>query len=169
MDVLAGARDERHLNDLRRLLARGTLLATESTDYEEAAALYRTCLRGGETVRKMIDCLIASIAIRTGTPVLHHDTDFDVFARHTSLQIDRSGRKCVPGPAIWATPHVALGGASSVTRSCAWLTRHGLILRQQRSRAGLGDRRPGTRPMPLSEVHLRSGRERQPGADQRRP
>jgi predicted nucleic acid-binding protein len=37
----------------------------------------------------MIDCLIAGIAIRTGMPVLHHDTDFDVLARHTSLQIDR--------------------------------------------------------------------------------
>jgi predicted nucleic acid-binding protein len=89
MEVLAGARDERHLNDLRRLLARGTLLATESTDYEEAAALYRTCRRSGETVRRMIDCLIAAIAIRIGISVLHHDTDFDVLARHTSLQIDR--------------------------------------------------------------------------------
>jgi len=28
MEVLAGARDERHLNDLRRLLARGTLITT---------------------------------------------------------------------------------------------------------------------------------------------
>ncbi len=90
MEVLAGARDERHLNDLRRLLARGTLLATESTDYEEAAALCRTCRRGGETVRKLIDCLISSVAIRTGTRVLHHDSDFDVLARHSSLQIDQA-------------------------------------------------------------------------------
>ena len=49
MEVLAGARDERHLNDLRRMLARGTLMATEPTDYEEAAALYRVCRRNGET------------------------------------------------------------------------------------------------------------------------
>lgn len=89
MEVLAGARHERHLNDLRRLLARGTLLATEPTDYEEAAALYRACRRGGETVRRMIDCLIASIAIRTGAVVLHQDTDFAVLARHTPLLIDR--------------------------------------------------------------------------------
>ena len=72
-------------------------------------------------------------------------------------------------PAIWATPHVAFGGASSGTLSCAWLTRHGLILRQGRGRAGFGDRRPGTRPMALSEVHQGSGQERQSGADQRRP
>ena len=39
MEVLAGARDEFHLNDLRRLLARASLLRTESGDYERAAAL----------------------------------------------------------------------------------------------------------------------------------
>jgi len=89
MEVLAGARDERHLNDLRRLLARATLLPTEATDYEEAAALYRVCRRNGETVRKMIDCLIVSVAIRADTSVLHDDADFDVLARHTPLRIDR--------------------------------------------------------------------------------
>ncbi len=89
MEVLAGARDERHLNGLRRLLARGTLITTEPTDYEEAAALYRVCRRNGSTVRKLIDCLIASIAVRSGTPLLHADSDFDVLARHTPLEIDQ--------------------------------------------------------------------------------
>jgi predicted nucleic acid-binding protein len=88
MEVLAGARDEQHLSDLRGLLARGSLIPTEPTDYEEAAALYRTCRRRGETVRKLIDCLIAASAIRTSTPVLHTDNDFEVLARHTPLQID---------------------------------------------------------------------------------
>ena len=37
MEVLAGARDERHLGDLRRLLARGTTVSTVPTDYEDAA------------------------------------------------------------------------------------------------------------------------------------
>lgn len=89
MEVLAGARDERHLTDLRKLLARAALLSTAATDYEEAAALYRVCRGGGETVRKLIDCLIASVAIRVDVPVLHHDTDFDVLARHTPLRVDR--------------------------------------------------------------------------------
>ena len=78
-----------HLNDLRRLLARGTLITTEPTDYEEAAALYRVCRRDGATVRTMIDCLIASIAIRSGSPLSHADSDFDVLARHTPLELDR--------------------------------------------------------------------------------
>ena len=78
MEVLAGARDERHLRDLRRLLAGATLLATDSVDFEEAAALYRICRRKGETPRKLIDCLIAAVAIREDVTILHCDSDFDV-------------------------------------------------------------------------------------------
>jgi predicted nucleic acid-binding protein len=89
MEVLAGARDEHHLSDLRGLLARGSLLPTAATDYEDAAALYRVCRGQGETVRKLIDCLIAAIAIRTSATLLHADRDFEVLARHTSLQIER--------------------------------------------------------------------------------
>ncbi len=89
MEVLAGARGESHLNDLRRLLARASLIPTEPTDFEDAAALYRTCRRGGETVRKLIDCLIAALAIRVDIPVLHADTDFDVISRHSALRIER--------------------------------------------------------------------------------
>ena len=67
MEVLAGARDELHLENLRRLLARAALIPTEATDYEDAAALYRRCRGRGETVRKLVDCLIAASAIRTMT------------------------------------------------------------------------------------------------------
>jgi len=87
MEVLAGARDDRHLNELRRLLARASSVAAEPVDYEEAAALYRTCRRRGETVRRLIDCLIAAVAIRVDASVLHADTDFDVLARHTALRV----------------------------------------------------------------------------------
>ncbi len=88
MEVLSGARDEQHLQDLRRLLARASLLPTRATDYEQAAALYRTCRRGGGTVRKLMDCLIAATAIRSGTPVLHADSDFETLARLTALDVE---------------------------------------------------------------------------------
>ena len=89
MEVLAGARDDSHLSSLRRLLARAETIPTLTTDYEDAAALYRQCRRRGETVRKLVDCLIAASAIREGVPVLHSDTDFEVLARHTDLQVYR--------------------------------------------------------------------------------
>ena len=88
MEVLAGARDEQHLQQLRRLLARASTLPTEPVDYDAAAAPYRTCRQRGHTVRKLIDCLIAAVAIRGNVPVLHRDEDFDILAQHTPLQVD---------------------------------------------------------------------------------
>ncbi|MFP5254610.1 MAG: PIN domain-containing protein [Acidimicrobiia bacterium] len=87
LGVLAGARDEAHLRQLRGLLARATLLPTGPADYEAAAALHRVCRRRGETVGKLIDCLVGAIAVREGAPLLHADTDFDVLARNTDLEI----------------------------------------------------------------------------------
>ncbi len=87
MEVLAGARDDAHLRQLRGLLARATVLPTGPADYEAAAALYRVCRRRGETVRKLIDCLIGAVAVREHVPVLHADAGFDVLARHTTLEV----------------------------------------------------------------------------------
>ena len=87
MEILAGARDEHHLAQLRGLLGRATLLPTTPTGYDQAAALYRTCRRRGETIRKLIDCLIASVALRADAEVLHADADFAVLARNTALRI----------------------------------------------------------------------------------
>lgn len=91
MEVLAGARDEQHLRSLERLLARAVALHTTPADYDDAAALFRLCWRRGETVRKLVDCLIASVAMRGGVAVLHNDRDFDTIARHTQLEVDPIG------------------------------------------------------------------------------
>ena len=87
MEVLAGAHDEGHLEMLRRLLAMAVVLPTEPAHYDDAAALFRRCRSEGETVRRLIDCLIAAVAVRADVPVLHRDRDFDVLACHTELQI----------------------------------------------------------------------------------
>ncbi len=88
MEVLAGARDQEHLEQLRRLLARATLLPTESIDFDTAAAIYRSCRSQGKTVRKLIDCLIAAGALRANVPLLHLDQDFTAIAAATGLRID---------------------------------------------------------------------------------
>jgi predicted nucleic acid-binding protein len=88
LEVLAGARDEPHARDLRRLLARCKLLpAEEPSDHEAAAALYRACRRQGITIRRPPDLLIATISIRTGACLLHLDADFTAIARHAPLQV----------------------------------------------------------------------------------
>lgn len=88
VEVLVGARDQRELGSLRRLLARCDFVPLdEPSDHEAAAELYRACRREGSTVRRAADCLIAAVAIRVGVPVLHCDADFDVLARHTALTL----------------------------------------------------------------------------------
>lgn len=85
-EVLAGARDEAHLHQLRGLLGRAHLVHCQPADYDVAAGLYRRCRRRGDTVRRLIDCLIAAVAVREGLSILHHDSDFEILARHTDLE-----------------------------------------------------------------------------------
>lgn len=93
LEVLAGARDEKQAQELRRLLARCEFLPMEEpSDHEVAAALYRACRRQGTAVRRLPDCLIATVAIRTGSQMLHQDSDFDVIARHAPLPVVDLGR-----------------------------------------------------------------------------
>jgi predicted nucleic acid-binding protein len=88
MEILAGARDDRDRDELRRLLHGCTALPVEGPyDYEHAAELYRSCRRAGETPRNLTDCLIAAVAIRNNAVLLHADADFLTIARHTPLRL----------------------------------------------------------------------------------
>jgi predicted nucleic acid-binding protein len=88
LELLAGAQSDAEALQLRRLLVRYELVPLEGLpDYEEAAAIYRTCRRQGETIRTRFDCLIAAVAIRVNAEILHHDRDFEAIARHTPLRL----------------------------------------------------------------------------------
>lgn len=88
MEVLAGATSARAERLLRSRLERLPVLPLLGAgDFDEAARLWRRCRRGGETIRSMLDCLIAVPTIRADAPLLHRDSDFDVLARHSDLQI----------------------------------------------------------------------------------
>lgn len=87
MEVLAGARDERVLSQLETLVDGLTMLSVDpGLDFRAAATLYRTCRTRGQTVRRLVDCLIAAVALRHDVVLLHNDADFDVLAVHTPLQ-----------------------------------------------------------------------------------
>lgn len=88
MEILAGARDDADRDRLRRLLyGRHFLPAEGPDDYENAAELYRSCRRWGETPRKLTDCVIATVAIRNDAEVLSGDADFEAIARHSPLRL----------------------------------------------------------------------------------
>jgi predicted nucleic acid-binding protein len=88
MEILAGARDAHDRDRLLRLLARCQFVATRGpADYEDAAEISRLCRQAGDRVRWLIDCLIASVAIRAEVPILAADADFRAIARHTPLEL----------------------------------------------------------------------------------
>ena len=88
MEVLAGVRSAREEEAVRGQLIGFSLLSVGGIDsYEQAAEIYRLCRAAGDTVRRVLDCLVAVPAIRSGAPILHVDRDFDVIARHTPLEV----------------------------------------------------------------------------------
>ena len=91
MEVLAGARDERREEDLRRLLLRFELLSFDAvSDFDGAVAIYRRCRAAGVTPRGMLDCMIAAVAWRTGARLLSHDVDMDRVAGVIGIELDEA-------------------------------------------------------------------------------
>jgi predicted nucleic acid-binding protein len=87
-ELTAGARSAARADELRGLLLRGPMLAIGGLrDWEDAAWLYRTARWRGLTVRSTVDCLIAAVAVRTTTPVLARDRDFEALATVSELQL----------------------------------------------------------------------------------
>ena len=52
-----------------------------------AAENYRKLRERGRTVRRTIDCLIATFCIEGGHALLHRDRDFDVFEKWVGLRV----------------------------------------------------------------------------------
>lgn len=89
LELLAGARSSPERRKLRSILLAFPVLPLDGlAGYEAAADLYGTCRRAGETLRRLLDCLIAVPAIEAGASVLHADRDFDIIARHSPLLIE---------------------------------------------------------------------------------
>lgn len=91
MEVLAGARDERRHNDLRRLLTSFAWIPADiAADFEGAARIYRSCRAAGVTPRGMVDCMIANIALRSGARLLADDEDFGRIAGVVPLAVEET-------------------------------------------------------------------------------
>ncbi len=69
-------------------MARFTVFSTDGKDLAIAAARnYRELRRHGHTVRKTIDCIIATFCIKNGHILLHRDRDYDAFEQRLGLQV----------------------------------------------------------------------------------
>jgi predicted nucleic acid-binding protein len=89
MEIIAGARTDARETDLRRLLLRFPLLGFDAAaDFDAAAGIYRRSRQAGVTPRGMVDCMIASVALRNRATLLAADVDFSRMAIIVGLDLD---------------------------------------------------------------------------------
>ena len=87
-EVLQGVRDEAVFSQFQQDLCGFHVFHTGGRELAIAAAQNYRSLRGrGHTVRKTIDCLIATFCLREGHGLLHRDHDFDPFEKHLGLRV----------------------------------------------------------------------------------
>lgn len=87
-ELLQGTRDPEDFGAVRRELLRFEVLATGGIPFAIAAARNHRRLRSqGITVRRTIDCLIATFCLQGGHSLLHNDRDFDPFERYLGLEV----------------------------------------------------------------------------------
>lgn len=89
MEILVGAGNQAHETALRRLLLRFDFVPfVAPIDFEGAADIYRRCRSAGITPRGMVDCMIATVAMRSRAAVLAFDADFARMASVVGLALD---------------------------------------------------------------------------------
>jgi predicted nucleic acid-binding protein len=87
-EVLQGARDDVAAKEAERQLHKLEVFDMCGADLaRDAARNYRTLRGRGHTVRKTIDCLIATFCIREQHSLLHRDKDFDPFEKFLELSV----------------------------------------------------------------------------------
>ncbi len=87
-EVLQGFSEQAGFSEIRNGLLRFHIFPTGGVDLAVAAAEnFRTLRQKGYTVRKTIDCLIASFCLQNSHALLHRDRDFDPFEEVLGLQV----------------------------------------------------------------------------------
>jgi predicted nucleic acid-binding protein len=89
MEVVAGARDDHSELRLRRLMLRFALMGFDTaTDFDGAVRIYRNCRAAGVTPRRLIDCMIAAVALRYSASLLTKDADLRRIARVMDIELE---------------------------------------------------------------------------------
>jgi predicted nucleic acid-binding protein len=89
-EILQGLSTDQEAARVLRYLRRFEIFETGGVELAAAAAHnYRQLRQRGRTVRKTIDCVIATFCLREGHVLLHSDRDFDAFEERLGLQVIR--------------------------------------------------------------------------------
>jgi predicted nucleic acid-binding protein len=87
-EILQGMQSDADAATVLAQMSSFDLLDTGGMDLAVAAGRnYRRLRARGHTVRKTIDCLIATLCLREGHELLHNDRDFDPFEAVLGLRV----------------------------------------------------------------------------------
>lgn len=87
-EVLQGVKDEHLTAETQRELLKFEIFPMGGVDLAVATARnYRKLRVQGLTVRKTVDCLIATFCLMNGHALLHNDRDFDPFEQVLGLPV----------------------------------------------------------------------------------
>lgn len=88
-EILCGLRSEADVIRIAQLMeGLDSPPPFDTGDYIAASGIFRTCRRRGETVRSLIDCLIAQLCLRHDYSLLSTDRDFTKIARCFPLKFE---------------------------------------------------------------------------------
>jgi len=86
-EVLQGIKFDRDFFRTKNFFEALIYLPMSKDTFLQSSELYRALRKRGATIRKPIDCMIASVAIEHDLPLLHNDRDFFWIANHSRLRI----------------------------------------------------------------------------------
>jgi hypothetical protein len=86
-EVLQGIRSDVEFVKTKEYLNDLIFLPMRHATFVQAAEIYRYLRKKGVTIRKPVDCMIASVAIEYNIHLLHNDRDFNNIAKHSKLRI----------------------------------------------------------------------------------
>jgi predicted nucleic acid-binding protein len=90
-EVLQGIREDARFAQVQRDLRGFEVFETGGAELAVAAAQnFRWLRQQGHTVRKTIDCLIATFCLRGGHALLHRDRDYEAFEEELGLAVIRA-------------------------------------------------------------------------------
>ena len=94
MEILQGIRDERSFHLTKNCLKDFQYYPVFGREYYDlAVSIFRACRKRGITIRRSLDCLIASNALINGLTVAHQDRDFEqikkVFPELSTIKVKK--------------------------------------------------------------------------------
>lgn len=91
LEVLVGAKSDAEWRQINSFFASFRLLDPSPSTWREAARIYFDLRRKGRTIRSIVDCCIAQIALDEAATLVHNDRDFDAIASIRPLNHEHFG------------------------------------------------------------------------------